>query len=121
MERDREVTKLTNVLRRIARAAWYAAWNRAEADAARFCALQYNRVLARLEAIEPAVKPLFAPLPESASPQVIRMAATELAAFFDDEATAEHHEGQERHGQRQRRRHGCRPRVVVGVMPIDRC
>ena len=118
MERDQEVRKLTNVLRRIARAAWYAAWNRAEPDAARFCALQYNRVLARLEIIEPAVKPLFAPLPETASPQVIRMAAVELAAFFDDEAEDEAHE---RHGHGARRRHGCRPRVLVGVIPAGRC
>ncbi|HJQ26011.1 MAG TPA: hypothetical protein VKA60_18985 [Blastocatellia bacterium] len=118
MERDQEVRKLTNVLRRIARAAWYAAWNRAEPSAARFCALQYNRVLRRLETIEPAVKPLFAPLPETASPQVIRMAAVELAAFFDDEADAEPHE---RQAYRARRRHGCRPRVLVGVIPADRC
>ncbi|HEY9232950.1 MAG TPA: hypothetical protein VIS78_12415 [Blastocatellia bacterium] len=121
MERDQEVRKLTNVLRRIARAAWYAAWNRAEPDAARFCALQYNRVLARLEVIEPAVKPLFAPLPESASPQVIRMAAVELVAFFDDEAEGEPHERHERHEHRARHRHGCRPRVLVGVIPRGGC
>jgi hypothetical protein len=113
MERDREVIKLTNVLRRVARAAWYAAWNNAPPDAARFCASQYNRVLARLETLEPAVKPLFAPLPESAAPQVIRMAASELAAFFDDEGEGERHE---RYGHRGQRRHGCRPRAWVGVV-----
>jgi|SRR5205085_1111210 len=113
MERDQEVRKLTNVLWRIARAAWYAAWNNAEPDAARFCAAQYNRVLARLETLEPAAKPLFAPLPESASPQVIRMAAGELAAYFDDEAGSERHE---RHGRHEHRRHGCRPRAWVGVV-----
>ena len=121
MERDQEVRKLTNVLQRIARAAWYAAWHNTEPDAARFCALQYNRVLARLEELEPAVKPLFAPLPESASPQVIRMAASELVAFFDDEAEGEPHERHERHEHRDRRRHGCRPRVLVGVIPTGRC
>lgn len=110
MERDREVKKLTNVLRRIARAAWYAAWNRAEPDAARFCALQYNRVLARMEELEPAVKPLFAPLPESSSPQVIRMAASELAAYFDDEVEGERREW------RRHRRGACRPRAWVGVV-----
>ncbi|MEN3334023.1 MAG: hypothetical protein V7641_3388 [Blastocatellia bacterium] len=115
MERDREVRKLTNVLQRIARAAWYAAWNHAEPDAARFCALQYNRVLARLEVLEPAIKPLFAPLPDSASPQVIRMAASELAAYFDEDVESEHRE------HREHRRHGCRPRVLVGVLPIGRC
>jgi len=118
MEGNREVIKLTNVLRRIARAAWYAAWRNSEPDAARFCASQYNRVLARLEAIEPAITPLFAPLPESASPQLIRMAAIELAAYFNDEPESERHERREWRGHR---RHGCRPRVWVGVVPIGRC
>ncbi len=121
MENNREVIKLTNVLRRIARAAWYAAWHNDKPDAARFCALQYNRVLARLEELEPAVKPLFAPLPESASPQVTRMAAGELAAYFDDEFEDERHRRYERREGRESRRHGCRPRVLVGVMPPGRC
>ena len=51
MERDREIAKLINVLRRIARAASYAAWTR-DVDAARFCVLQYNKVLARLSELE---------------------------------------------------------------------
>lgn len=85
MERDREITKLINVLRRIARAASHAAWSR-DADAARFCAIQYNKVLARLSELEPAVGPLFTTLPESASADVTRIAAHELAAYFEDEA-----------------------------------
>jgi hypothetical protein len=116
MEGNREVRKLTNVLRRIARAAWYTAWRNPEPDAARFCAAQYNRVLARLEAIEPAITPLFAPLAESASPQLIRMAAVELAAYFSDEDEGEQHERHERHEWRGHRRHGCRPRAWVGVV-----
>lgn len=87
MERDREIAKLTNVLRRIARAASYAAWNR-DADAVRFCVLQYNKVLARLSEIEGAVAPLFTALPDTASPEVVRLAAHELAAYFEDEAPA---------------------------------
>ena len=83
MERDREIAKLTNVLRRIARAASYAAWNR-DADAARFCVQQYNKVLARLSELEGAVAPLFTPLPDTASPEVVRLAAHELAAYFED-------------------------------------
>jgi hypothetical protein len=120
MENNQEVRKLTNVLRRIARAAWYAAWHNDKPDAARFCALQYNRVLARLEELEPAVKPLFAPLPESASPQVTRMAASELAAYFEDDVEGERHHRHERHEHRAPRRHGCRPRVLVGFMPPGR-
>jgi hypothetical protein len=85
MERDRELAKLINVLRRIARAASHAAWSR-DPDAARFCALQYNKVLARVTELEPAVGALFIALPESASADVTRIAAHELAAYFEDEA-----------------------------------
>jgi hypothetical protein len=85
MERDREIAKLINVLRRIARAASHAAWSR-DAEAARFCVLQYNKVLARVSELEPAVAPLFAPLSESASADVARIAVHELVAFFEDDA-----------------------------------
>lgn len=85
MERERELAKLINVLRRIARAASHAAWSR-DPDAARFCALQYNKVLARVSELEPAAAPLFTALPESASADVTRFAANELAAYFEDEA-----------------------------------
>lgn len=88
---EQEVTKLLNVLRRIARAARYAEWTRSGPDATQFCAAQYNRVLARLGELEPAIKPLFTPLSESASAEVIRMAARELHAYFevDDETLFE--------------------------------
>jgi hypothetical protein len=112
MERDKEIVKLMNVLHRITRAAYYAAWRNAAPDAARFCASQYNKVLARLEELEPAIKPLFAPLPESASPQVIRMASGELAAYFEDEA------GSER--RRTRARDCGGRRVWVGAVPFGR-
>jgi hypothetical protein len=85
METDRETAKLMNVLRRIARAATHAAWTR-NAEAARFCVTQYNKVLARMSLLEPAVAALFTPLPETASPDVTRIAAIELAAYFDDES-----------------------------------
>jgi hypothetical protein len=82
---EQETVKLLNVLRRIARAAGYAAWTRAGADATQFCVSQYNRVLARLAELEPAIKPLFTPLSDSASPEVIRIAARELLAYFEAE------------------------------------
>jgi hypothetical protein len=82
----REIVKLINVLRRIARAAGYAAWGKPEPEAARFCVIQYNKVLARLGEVEPSVKTLFSPLPEAASPETVRIAARELAAYFQDEA-----------------------------------
>ena len=80
---EKETVKLLNVLRRIARAAGYAAWTKSGADATQFCVAQYNRVLARLTELEPAIKPLFTPLSETASAEVIRIAAKELLAYFE--------------------------------------
>ena len=80
---EQETVKLLNVLRRIARAAGYAAWTKAGPDATQFCVAQYNRVLARLGELEPAIKPLFTPLSDSASAEVIRIAARELLAYFE--------------------------------------
>ena len=83
---EQETVKLLNVLRRIARAAGYAAWVKPEPEANEFCVAQYNRVLARLTELEPAIKTLFTPLSESASPQVTRIAARELLAYFEVDA-----------------------------------
>ena len=80
---EKETVKLLNVLRRIARAAGYAAWTKAGPDATQFCVAQYNRVLARLTELEPAIKPLFTPLSESTSAEVIRIAARDLLAYFE--------------------------------------
>ena len=80
---EQESVKPLNVLRRIARAAGYAAWTKAGPDATQFCVAQYNRVLARLSELEPSVKPLFTPLSESASAEVIRIASRELLAYFE--------------------------------------
>ncbi|HYW72895.1 MAG TPA: hypothetical protein VE961_17855 [Pyrinomonadaceae bacterium] len=83
---EKETTKLINVLRRIARAAGYVAWAKSEPDALRFCVTQYNKVLARLGEREPNVKTLFTSLPETTAPEVVRIAARELVAYFEDEA-----------------------------------
>src|ERR671923_2242347 len=80
---EKETVKLLNVLRRIARAAGYAAWTKPGPEATQFCVAQYNRVLARLSELEPSVKPLFTPLNDSASAEVIRIAARELLAYFE--------------------------------------
>ena len=80
---ERETVKLLNVMRRIARAAGYAAWTKAGPDATQFCVAQYNRVLARLNELEPTIKPLFTPLADSASAEVIRIAAREVLAYFE--------------------------------------
>lgn len=87
MEREKEIKKLINVLHRVARSAQYASWYGANsaADAPRFCARQYNAVLKRLTELEPQVAYAFAPLAEESSPQVTRIAARELSAYFEGE------------------------------------
>ena len=82
---ENEKVKLLNVLHRIARAARYATWTKSDPQAARFCVSQYNKVLGRLTELEPSLKDLFAPLAEDASPEVTRMAARELLAYFEVE------------------------------------
>jgi hypothetical protein len=107
---EQETVKLLNVLRRIARAAGYAAWTKPGPDATQFCVAQYNRVLARLSELEPSVKPLFTPLTDTASPEVIRMAARELLAYFEvDEPESIRHFGRAFYiGGRGRRGRGIR-------------
>ena len=109
---EKETVKLLNVLRRIARATGYAAWTKSGTDATQFRVAQYNRVLARLTELEPAAKPLFTPLNESASPEVTRIAARELLAYF--EADEPEFAGGSYLGCRPRRsRVRCAP-IVVG-------
>ena len=80
---EKETVKLLNVLRRIARAAGYTAWVKSEPDAVRFCVSQYNKVLAQLTEIESSLRPVFTPLADDASPEVTRIAARELLAYFE--------------------------------------
>jgi hypothetical protein len=86
MERERLIAKLVNVLHRVARGANYVAVKGGDPEAARFCAVQYNRVLGRLSELEPAVARAFVPLPADSSAEVIRIAARDLAAYFEDDA-----------------------------------
>ena len=104
MEREQEVAKLVNVLHRIGRAAAFTSWIKREEDAVKFCVAQYNRVLLRLRELEPAIVSLFGELGEDASPQVTRMAAHDLAAYFEDELP----ERKEGHGRKN-----CRTRRVA--------
>lgn len=104
MEREQEIAKLVNVLHRVARAAVYSSWVRTEKDAVRFCVAQYNKVLARLKELEPAIASLYVGLAEDASPEVLRMAAQDVAAYFEDETGVRK--------SRHARKH-CGPRPVV--------
>jgi len=83
---EKETVKLLNVLRRIARAAGYAAWVKSDPAATRFCVAQYNKVFSRLSELEPSVNTLFTSLSEDASPEVVRLACRELLAYFDADA-----------------------------------
>ena len=85
MEREKELTKLINVLRRTARMAMQSEWTGGREDSAAFCTEQYNRVLARLKELDPMVGSLFDPLPAGSSLTVVAMASRQLAAYFEDE------------------------------------
>jgi hypothetical protein len=85
MERDKELIKLINVLRRTSRMALQSEWTGGKDDAAAFCTEQYNRVLARLKEIDAAVGTIFEPLPANSSLTVVAMASRQLAAYYEDE------------------------------------
>jgi hypothetical protein len=86
MERDKEVAKLVNVLRRTSRMAMQSEWTGGgDADAAAFCVEQYNRVLARLKEIDPDLISVFDPLAAGSSLTVAAMACRQLAAYYEDE------------------------------------
>src|SRR3954464_1537456 len=89
MERDQELLKLINVLRRTGRMASQAHWTGAEKDAAAFCAEKYNRVLARLKELDEGVGAVFEPLPLESSLTVTAIACRQLAAYYEDELGAE--------------------------------
>jgi hypothetical protein len=88
MEREKEIAKLVNVLRRTARMAMQSEWTGGGQDAANFCAEQFNRVLARLKQLDPDIANLFEPLPQGASLTVVAMACRQLAAYYEDEIRA---------------------------------
>jgi hypothetical protein len=85
MEREKEIAKLVNVLRRTSRMALHSEWTGGKEDAARYCAEQYNRVLARLKEIDQSVGAVFQPLPAESSLMVAAMACRQLAAYYEDE------------------------------------
>ena len=85
MEREKELAKLINVLRRTSRMALQSEWTGGGQDSAGFCAEQYNRVLARLKEIDANVSSVFEPLPAGSSLTVVAMACRQLAAYYEDE------------------------------------
>jgi hypothetical protein len=85
MEKQKELAKLINVLRRTSRMAMQSEWTGSAQDTAAFCVEQYNRVLARLKELDESVGRLFDPLPPGSSLTVVAMACRQLAAYFEDE------------------------------------
>ena len=85
MEREKELLKLINVLRRTSRMALQSEWTGGKEDAATFCTDQYNRVLARLKELDQGVGVIFEPLPAGSSLTVVAMASRQLAAYYEDE------------------------------------
>ena len=85
MEREKELVKLINVLRRTSRMAQQSEWTGGGQDAAVYCTDQYNRVLSRLKEIDANVGTVFDPLPAGSSFTVVAMAARQLSAYYEDE------------------------------------
>ena len=85
MEREQEIAKLVNVLRRTSRMAMQSEWTGSGQDAATYCVEQYNRVLTRLKEIDPDLASVFAPLEPGSSLTVAAMACRQLAAYYEDE------------------------------------
>ena len=85
MEREKELAKLINVLRRTSRMALQSEWTGGKEDAAAFCTEQYNRVLARLKQLDEGVGIVFDQLPPNSSLTVVAMASRQLAAYYEDE------------------------------------
>ena len=86
MEREKEIFKLLNVLRRTYRMAQQSELTGGgKEDAAAFATDQYNRVLARLKELNPGVGTIFEPLPAGSSLTVVAMACRQLYAYYEDE------------------------------------
>jgi hypothetical protein len=93
MEREKELAKLINVLRRTSRTALQSEWTGSAQDAAAFCTDQYNRVLARLKELDANVSVVFEPLPAGSSLTVVALACRQLAAYYEDECGPAKHFG----------------------------
>lgn len=116
-ERKREVAKLVRVLHQIAFAEKFSSWSEHQEDISRFNAQQYNRAFERLKEIEPSIEGLFVELQEGANPRVIRMAARELADYFEEEIAPEERQHHRHHGRGGWGSHKNK-RVVFGFAPM---
>jgi hypothetical protein len=88
MEREQELNKLINVLRRIARLATHAQWMSAGESEARYGVSQFNKILARLGELDPNIKNVFEPLAEDSSLLTVAMASRQVVSYYEDEVRA---------------------------------
>lgn len=85
MEREKEIAKLVNVLRRTARIAMQSELTGVGQESASIAVEQYNRVLNRLKEIDPSVGAVFEPLSADSSLAATAMACRQIAAYYEDE------------------------------------
>lgn len=98
MEREQEITKLVNVLRRTARIAFQPHLMDADGDVPKYCVNQYNRIFKRLKEIDSGVGSIFDELEENASLTVAAIACRQLAAYYEDEVGASSDSGFDKEG-----------------------
>ncbi len=83
---NKEVRRLLNVLRRMARTARMNQWTGVKENADAYSIDQYNRILERFNTIDAAGTPgLFAPLREDATWNILSNACRDLAAYHEDD------------------------------------
>jgi hypothetical protein len=110
MEKEKEISRLVRVIRQIAFAEKFSGFINQPEDFSEFNVQQFNRVLARLKEIEPSIENLFVELNEGTPSRVIRIAARELAEYFEEDFQPE----KDRHGFG----HCRKRRFFVGFPPI---
>jgi hypothetical protein len=89
MEREQELNKLINVLRRAARSATRAQWMSAGESETRYGVSQFNKILARLGELDPNIKNVFEPLAEDSSLAAVAMACRQVVSYYEDEVKEE--------------------------------
>lgn len=89
MEREQELHKLINVLRRIAHLATRAQEMGAGESEARYVISLFNKILARLGELDPNIKNVFGPLAEESSLLSVAMACRQVVSYYEDEVKVE--------------------------------
>lgn len=81
MEREQQITKLVNVLRRTAASVE----GEASEEVIKQAIGQYNRVLSALSDLDEGAKAIFIPLKDDAGADAVGASCHQLAAYFHDE------------------------------------